>query len=57
MTKYTHTFDIAFAIESDFEWDKVPVSELLAGLEKRLNELKSLPPEYAEECFRALRYV
>jgi hypothetical protein len=49
--KYNHMFDVAFTVVSTTKhWDKVPVSELIEGLQKRIDYLKANPFE-ADEVF------
>lgn len=43
---YNHMMDVAFTVEGPWEsYDQIPYEVLVAGLEKRLNYLKSRGPE------------
>jgi hypothetical protein len=45
MKIYNHAFTVAFALDTDYEGDKVPAEELLKALEERVIELKSSHPD------------
>lgn len=50
MKKYNHAVEIAFTIDSDNDGDNVTEEEYIAGLEKRLADLKSRKGEALEAC-------
>ena len=46
MKTYNHMMDVAFTVEGPYEnYDQIPYEVLVAGLENRLNYLKSRGPE------------
>lgn len=52
MAKFTHTLDIAFNVHSDQEdWEDVPVDEIIAALEKRLQYIRKTSQEVQADVF------
>lgn len=51
MPKYNHAFDVAFEVVSEHEnWRDIPIKDVLAGLEKRLETLKANEAEAHDAC-------
>lgn len=51
MAVYNHAFSIAFTIDTETENpEAVPLSDLLAALERRIEELRRDPEELREAC-------
>jgi hypothetical protein len=47
--KFNHMLDVAFTVVSEHEeWGKIPTSELIAALRKRVDYLESNPQEAAD---------
>ena len=56
MAKYNHMFDVAFAFDSDHDYDEVTMSELLRALKLRIFKIEL---EYwcGDNCTEAFGHV
>lgn len=50
MKKYNHTFDIAFELNSDNDFNNVTKEELIDALQARINSLVANDDEIIEAC-------
>ena len=59
MAKFNHMFDVAFAFDSDNDWDEVKADELLRALKKRVDmlELEFLKGDDSIEAFGHLETI